>query len=119
MGNDISAKRRVSTTRLVLISATLGFAGLIAALATFLLTQGSQDIRPVLVVAFCAFFTGGLFAPHREVPFNWRGACLVILGGIVPAVVVRVAGVAFTDHLIGLALAVTAARATLGSSSRR
>jgi thiol-disulfide isomerase/thioredoxin len=103
----------------MLKSAALGLAGLLAVLATFLQTQGNQDIRPVLIVSFGAFSAAGFCAPRRQVTFNWRGACLVILGGTLPAVVLSVAGIAFTDHLIGVLLAVSAALATsLGTGAR-
>jgi thiol-disulfide isomerase/thioredoxin len=90
-----------------LVSVALGLAALGAVLATFIVMQDNQDIRPVLIVTFCAFGAAGLCAPLAARKFNWNGALGVSLGGIVAGFVLRVSDIAFTDTFDALLAAAT------------
>jgi thiol-disulfide isomerase/thioredoxin len=95
------------------VNAALGLAGLMLVLATFIVMQNNQDIRPVLMVTYCAFFAAGFCAPRRDSAFNWIGVILVPLGGILPGLALRVYGVAFTDGFYAVLMAATAVVAAL------
>jgi hypothetical protein len=61
----ISPRRRALQA---LTNLALGLAGLTLVLATFIVMQDEQDIRPVFMVTYCALFCGGvLFSAAR-----WR-----------------------------------------------
>jgi thiol-disulfide isomerase/thioredoxin len=91
----------------------LGLAALVIVLATFIIMQENQDIRPVVMVAYSAFFAAGLCCPRRGVASNWRGAILVSVGGILPGVALKAFQLAFSDNFYAGLMATTAIVAVL------
>jgi thiol-disulfide isomerase/thioredoxin len=106
----VSARGRVLHA---LVSAALGMAGLMLILATFIVMQDKQDIRPVFMVTYCAFFAAAFCSPRRDSTFNWIGVISVALGGIVPGLALRVSGLAFTDDFYAALIAATVVLAAL------
>jgi thiol-disulfide isomerase/thioredoxin len=112
----IGARRRALQA---LTNLALGLAGLMLVLTTFIVMQDKQDIRPVFMVTYCAFFAAGFCSPRRDGAFTWIGAVLVPLGGILPGLSLRVSEVAFTDGFYAALLAGTAAVAAfMGITTR-
>jgi thiol-disulfide isomerase/thioredoxin len=101
----ISPRRRALQA---LVNTALGLAGLMLVLTTFIVMQDNQDIRPVFMVTYCAFFAAGLCSPRRDSTFNWIGVILVPLGGILPGLALRASDLAFTDDFYAALMAVTA-----------
>lgn len=89
-------------------SVVLGLAALVIVLATFIIMQEHQDIRPVIMMSYCAFFAAGLCCPRRGAAFNWTGAILVSLGGILPGVALKALQLAFTDNFYAGLTGITA-----------
>ena len=100
-------------------SAALGLVGLMLVLGTFIIMQDNQDIRPVLMVTYCAFLAAAFCSPRRDSSFNWIGTIFVALGGTLPALALRVAKVAFTDNLYTTLLLVMAVVAVLMGTTAR
>jgi thiol-disulfide isomerase/thioredoxin len=101
----LSSRRRALQA---LLNAGLGLTGLALVLTTFVLTQDKQDIRPVIIVTYCAFFAAGACSPQRDSTFNWLGAIIIPLGGILAGLALRVLEVAFTDGFYATLMAATA-----------
>jgi thiol-disulfide isomerase/thioredoxin len=95
-----------------LLNAALGSAGLMLVLITFIAMQEHQDIRPVLMVTYCAFFAAGSW-PRRASASNWITMICVPLGGILPGLALRLSGVAFADGFYATLMAAMAIVATL------
>ncbi|HEY3949624.1 TlpA disulfide reductase family protein [Phenylobacterium sp.] len=82
-----------------LICGLLGLVGLAAILAGFIVTQGRQDLRPILLVGDVAFFLASLVAPfggRRADPMGM--AVLFVLPAALMALM-SLKRIAFTDHL--------------------
>lgn len=93
------------------VGSVLGFAALLAVMASFIIMQSNQDIRPVLMVTYCAFFAAGLFSPQPTRTFNWVAAIAVPLGGILPGLGLHLSHLALTDDLLAALLAAMATAA--------
>jgi thiol-disulfide isomerase/thioredoxin len=106
----LSAPRRALQA---LLNAALGSGGLMLVLITFIVMQDHQDIRPILMVTCCGFFAAGFCSPRRASAFNWMGAVMVPLGGILPGLALRLSDVAFTDGFYATFTAATAIVAAL------
>jgi len=103
--NRTSPRRRALQA---LTNLALGLAGLTLVLTSFIVMQDKQDIRPVFMVTYCAFFAAGFCSPRHDGAFTWIGAILVLLGGMLPGLALRVFEVAFTDGFYASLLAGTA-----------
>jgi thiol-disulfide isomerase/thioredoxin len=88
----------------VLLSGALGFAALLMVIASFIVMQNNQDIRPVLIVTYCAFVAAGFCSPQPAETFNWVGAIAVPLGGILPGLALHMSHLALTDSLLAALL---------------
>jgi thiol-disulfide isomerase/thioredoxin len=105
--------------RRMIVSGLLGLGALIAVLASFIVTQNSQDIRPVLIVACLGFFGAAAVAPRGRGALNWVGGLTVALSGMLAAMALSKFGVAFTARvLLGLYLAAAALAAAAGVAVR-
>lgn len=103
----------------MIVSGLLGLGALVAVLASFIVTQNSQDIRPVLIVTGLGFFGAAAAAPRGASPLNWVGGLTAALSGMLAAVALSQFGVAFTAHvLLGLYLAAAALAAAAGVAVR-
>jgi thiol-disulfide isomerase/thioredoxin len=119
MNQEITALSPRRRALQVLISIGLGLAGLALVLIAFIAMQDHQDIRPVIIVTYCAFFAAGACSPQRDSAFNRIGAILVPLGGILSGLALRVSDVAFTDGFYAALIAATAiAAALMGVTAR-
>ena len=113
----VQSARRLALRALACLA--LGLAALAIVLATFVIMQEKQDIRLVLMVAYCAFFAAGYCSPRRVAAFYWTGAILVSLGGIAPGVALKAFQLAFTDNFYAGLMAMTAIVAVwVGGSAR-
>jgi thiol-disulfide isomerase/thioredoxin len=108
MGNIQSSR---SPTRRAVVGVALGFAALLVVLASFIVMQNIQDLRPVLVVTYCAFFAVGFLSPQPTQTFNWIAAIAVPLGGILPGLGLHLSGLALTDGFLAALLAAMATAA--------
>jgi thiol-disulfide isomerase/thioredoxin len=93
------------------VSSALGFAALLAVMASFIVMQNNQDIRPVLMVTYCAFVAAGFFSPQPTRTFNWVAAIAVPLGGILPGLGLHLSQLALTDGLFAALLTAMATAA--------
>jgi hypothetical protein len=89
------------------------FAALGVVLGTFIVMQNNQDIRPVLIVTYCAFVAVGFGAPQAARGINWIGTIGVLLGGIGTALALKRANAAFTEDFSAAIMAATAVVAVL------
>jgi thiol-disulfide isomerase/thioredoxin len=113
MTQEIAPKGSQHRALQLLANAALGLAGLILILLTFIIMQNNQDIRPVFMVACCAFFAAGFCSPQRYSGFNWIGAILIPLGAILPGLALKASELAFTDNFYAVLMAATAVVAGL------
>jgi thiol-disulfide isomerase/thioredoxin len=113
MNHEISQMSPRRQALQALVNGALGFSGLMLVLATFIVMQDNQDIRPVFMVTYCAFFAAGFCSPRRNSAFSWIGVILVSLGGILPGLALKMSGVAFTDDFYAVLMAATAVVAAL------
>jgi thiol-disulfide isomerase/thioredoxin len=102
-----------SPVRQALVGAALGVAALLVVLASFIVMQNNQDIRPVLMVTYCAFVAAGFFSPQPTQTFNWVAAIAVPLGGILPGLGLHLSELALTDDFLAALLAAMATAAAL------
>jgi hypothetical protein len=108
----VQSPRRLAVWALACVA--LGLAALVIVLATFIIMQENQDIRPVGIVAYCAFFAAGFCSPRRGAAFSWAGAILVSLGGLLPGAALKALQLAFTDNFYAGLMATIAVVAVLG-----
>jgi thiol-disulfide isomerase/thioredoxin len=102
-----------SPARRAVVSVALGFAALLLVLASFIVMQNNQDIRPVLMVTYCAFVAAAFFSPRQTQAFNWIAAIAVPLGGILPGLGLHLSELALTDGFLAALLAVMATAAVI------
>jgi thiol-disulfide isomerase/thioredoxin len=100
-----------SPARRAAVSVALGFAALLVVMASFIVMQNNQDIRPVLMVTYCAFVAAGFSSSQPTQTFNWMAAIAVPLGGILPGLGLHLSGLALTDGLLAALLAAMATAA--------
>jgi hypothetical protein len=112
MNREIIHSSRRSALQ-ALVSIGLGLAALLTVLIAFIVMQDHQDIRPILLVTYGVFFVAGFSSPGRVFAFNWIGAILVLLGGILPGLALRASAVAFADGFYAILTAATAIAAAL------
>ena len=94
----------------LLLDGLLGFFALAAIMACFVLSPNPQDIRPVLVVAFCGFYLAVLAAPFGRRGVDPAGLAILLAVGLGIALAMSAAKLALTDGLLralvlGMALA--------------
>ena len=58
-----------SPARRAAVSVALGFAALLVVMASFIVMQNNQDIRPVLMVTYFAFVAAGYLASLPSLEF--------------------------------------------------
>jgi thiol-disulfide isomerase/thioredoxin len=82
----------------ILAGGLLGLIALALVLAAFIVTQASQDSRPVVIVTYLGFFTAALVAAGRGRGIGWLGGLAVAVAGIGAGLLLSKFDVAFTDH---------------------
>ncbi|HEX2817617.1 MAG TPA: TlpA disulfide reductase family protein [Phenylobacterium sp.] len=83
----------------ILASGLLGLGALALVLGVLIATKDHQDVRPVVVVAYLAFFGAGLCSPAGAARLNWAGGMTVALAGIAPVLALSYLRLAMTDHI--------------------
>ena len=103
----------------VVLDVVWGLIAFAAVLAVTVLTRQNQDIRPVTLAVYVAFFAAAFFRTRPQRDRVWLTPVTVAFGGIAPVITMNLLGVAFTAHtFIASFLLMSICAAVLGAGIR-